>query len=208
MLLILSTVTFTCVYILCPVDKDSFKEYLVLVLMSPALGFPVWKSAANFKYIIIITYTHMTHSVSFIEYILHLCTGNRLASTKGLTLKLNGFGMASPQAVRCGHSFLLSDRATKRLGHAYCRVLLYGTCKSGNQCSYLRSAQLNVSSLSCSTSSALETTPFTDAKPQVFYCLHSMKLLSHLSCDPHFKGHGKSIQEISFVPLIYKYVID
>lgn len=50
MLLILSTVTFTHVYILCPVDKDSFKEYLVLVLMSPAQGFPVWKSAANFKY--------------------------------------------------------------------------------------------------------------------------------------------------------------
>lgn len=38
----------------------------------------------------------MTHSVSFIEYILHLCTGNRLASTKGLTKDGNGFGMASP----------------------------------------------------------------------------------------------------------------
>lgn len=39
----------------------------------------------------------MTHSASFIEYIHHLCNGNRLASTKELIKELNGFGMASPK---------------------------------------------------------------------------------------------------------------
>lgn len=50
MLLLLFTVTFTYIYILFPVNNDSFRNTLVLALISPTYGFPPWKSAANFKY--------------------------------------------------------------------------------------------------------------------------------------------------------------